>query len=292
MSATQDIAIIGPGKVGTALGILAHRAGWCIRGVAGGGPGRAEAAAEAIGADGAGEPAEVALSAPLVLLTVPDEAIRRVCEELSAAGAWAENAVVAHCSGALDSELLASSRAAGTSVGSMHPLQTFPSAEAAVERMPGTFFFIEGDERAMETLESFGRAVGARCARIAPGAKPLYHASAVMACNYLVALLDAAVTTAERAGIAAAQATEAMNPIIRATLDNVLKMGTEHALTGPIVRGDVETVRRHLSALAGGASDGFYRAAGLYTVGLAERGGNLPPEKADELRRLLRREKE
>lgn len=292
MGERRNIAIIGPGRVGTALGVLAVRAGWTVCGIAGGRAGSAQAAAETIGSTRVGSAAEVASSANLVLLTVPDEAIRRVCEELSAAGVFGEDTVVAHCSGAMGSEELASARAAGAAVGSMHPLQTFPTAEAAVQTIPGTFFFIEGDERAITTLESFASAVGGRCRRIATDAKVLYHASAVLACNYLTTVLDTALGTAARAGIDRAVAAEALEPLMRATLANARGMGAERALTGPIVRGDVDTVRRHLSALAGCEAEELYRVMGVCTVGLAARAGRLSPAKADQLRRILRREKE
>jgi predicted short-subunit dehydrogenase-like oxidoreductase (DUF2520 family) len=293
MGERTDIAIIGPGKVGTALGVLARRAGWSVRGVAGGRVGRARAATETIGDARTGSPADVASTAGLVLLTVPDDAVRDVCEELSAAGAVGEGTVVAHCSGALDSEVLSTARDLGAAVGSMHPLQTFPTVEAAIERMLGTFFFIEGDEGAVEALEAFASAVGGRPVRIDARAKPLYHAAAVLACNYLTALLDAALAAAQQAGIERGVAAEAMEPLVRATLDNVFALGPERALTGPIVRGDGETVRRHLRALAGGELDGLYRAVGAYTAGVAERSGRLSPAAAAEMRRLLRhREKE
>ncbi|MGC9454752.1 MAG: Rossmann-like and DUF2520 domain-containing protein [Phycisphaerae bacterium] len=292
MKRTSDIAIVGPGKVGTALGVLALRAGWSVGGVAGGGPGRAAAAAGTIGSTRDGSPVDVASSARLVLLTVPDDAIRRVCDDLSSAGAFDDGVVVAHCSGALGSEELSSAQACGASVGSMHPLQTFPSVQAAVEKLPGAFFFMEGDETAIKTLESLASAIGGRCVRIASQAKGLYHAAAVLACNYLTALLDAALSTDERAGIDRAQASEALEPLMRATLENACKMGTEQALTGPIVRGDVETVRRHLGGLAGCEQEEVYRTLGVYTVGLAERSGRLPAGEAEQMRRLLRREKE
>ena len=275
MGERKDIAIVGSGKVGTALGVLARRAGWRVVVVAGR---EASSAAAAAGA------------ADLVLLTVPDGAIAVVCDELAGAGAFRSGAVVAHCSGALASDVLASAReTCGCAVGSMHPLQAFPSAEAAVATLGGAFFFCEGDDAAVSVLERLAESIGGRAVRIAPGAKALYHAAAAMACNHLTALLDAAAAMCEQAGIDRATAMEALGPMVRATIENVASMGPEAALTGPVARGDVETVRRHLAALADcpPALRGFYRAAATWTARLAEGKGAAGPAAIMEIRRLL-----
>jgi predicted short-subunit dehydrogenase-like oxidoreductase (DUF2520 family) len=226
----------------------------------------------------------------LVLLTVPDEAIAAVCGELAAAGALRPGAIVAHCSGALGSDALAAARdRCGCAVGSLHPLQTFPSPDEGVRRFDGTYCFIEGDPPAVETLERFAAAIGGVPVRIAPQAKPLYHAAAVMACNALAALLDAAEALAAAAGIDRETFRAAMAPLVRATVDNVLSTGPAAALTGPVARGDVRTVRGHLAALAGvdAGLDRLYRAAGRRTVALAQRKRTLDEQTARQLLGLL-----
>ena len=279
MIAAPEISIIGPGKVGTALGALAARAGWRVVAVAGGSPGRAEAAAEVIGGDvRVCTPAEAAAAGQLVLLTVPDDAVAAVCEELAAAGAFARGAVVAHCCGAWDREILAPARArCGCAVGSMHPLQTFPTVEAAMARLAGAYCFCEGDEEAAGVLERLAEAVGARAVRIDPGGKALYHAAAVMACNYLVALLDAASAVAASAGVDGPTWMAAVEPIVRATVDNAMALGPPGALTGPIARGDAATIRRHGEAMSRTDEPlrAVYAALGRYTVTLARRQGTL-----------------
>jgi predicted short-subunit dehydrogenase-like oxidoreductase (DUF2520 family) len=293
MEKFPDISIIGPGKVGTALGALAARAGLPVVAVAGGGAGRAEAAAEAIGSGAAAcSVAEAAGLGRLVLLTVPDGAIAVVCERLAAAAAFGEGAVVAHCCGALSSEVLAAARErCGCSIGSIHPLQTFPTVAAAMAHLPGTYCFCEGDEAAAEVLERLAEAIGGRAVRIDASRKVLYHAAAATACNYLVALLDAAARLAAAAGIDRATWLAAVEPIVRATVDNVARLGPAEALTGPIARGDVETVARHAAAV--GACDEplrrLYAAAANYTIELARREGHLDASTGDALRRTLQR---
>lgn len=290
MTRSRDIAIVGTGKVGTALGVLAARAGRRVTAVADADEPGALRAAEVIaeGAPGAGRkkhrptalgPAEAAARGGLVLLTVPDDAIEGLCAELAGRDAFAPGSVVAHCSGALDSGVLAAGRdRCGCRVGSMHPLQTFPNVTAAVERLPGSWFFCEGDDEAVAELTALVEAIGGRAGRIAPGAKALYHAAAATACNSLTAVLDAAVAMAEAAGIDRGTALQALGPLVRATVENVLATGPRAALTGPVARGDTATVARHLDALAASAPEllELYRVLARRTVDLAGRKGTDP----------------
>jgi len=291
VSDKPDIAIIGPGRVGTALGVAAARAGYRVAGVAGRNAARARAAAKRIGPDVASGPAErIARTAGLVLLTVSDDAIAGLCRQLAGAAALRCGAVVAHCSGALSSEVLWSARQLTQSaVGSMHPLQTIPDTEGGAERLVGTYFFCEGDDAAMEVLTGLAEAVGGIPVRIDSRAKPLYHAAAVMACNYLTALLDAAFAAAEQAGIDPELARKAFAPLIRSTVENVLTAGPAEALTGPIARGDAKLVGGQAGEVS--AADErlgqIYRALGVWTVGLATRKGSIDAGQARALREAL-----
>lgn len=293
MDAFPNISIIGPGKVGTALGLLAARAGLPVAAVAGGSPGQAERAAEAIGGQAdALSVTEAAGAGELILLTVPDDRIAPLCTQLAAAQAFTPGAIVAHCSGVLASDVLAQARNRCCCLtGSMHPLQTFPTVEAAAARLPGSWCFCEGDETAVTCLIKLAEAIGAHASRITAQQKAAYHAAAVVACNYFVALADAAATLAESAGLDRPVWMSAVEPMVRAALDNVGAIGPERALTGPIARGDVQTVRRHIEALAG-QSEGIrrlYAGCGLQTVDLARRAGRISAETAAELADMLRR---
>ena len=290
MTELPTLAIIGPGKVGTAIGILAHSRGYSIAAIGGRNQARAEDAARRMGGPPACSPRQAAGMGNLVLLTVPDGAIEGLCDELAAVRAFAPGTVVAHCSGALDSTVLLPAREeCGCAIASAHPLQTFPTVEAAVGRLPGAYWFCEGDESALLIVERWAAVLGAASvARLLPGDKAAYHAAAVLACNDLVALLDAALTAGELAGIQRGQAMIALKPLINATLDNVEALGTEKALTGPIARGDIGTVRRHLTALAADPDIlDVYRALGRRTVSIALRKGSIDQIMAEQLRDVL-----
>ena len=273
MTGSADISIIGCGKVGAAIAQLAASAGRPVAALASRNPDRARELADRIGApEAACEIARAAGAAPLVLLTVSDDAIEPLCGELARAGAFGAGSVVAHCSGALGSDILAAARdSCGCQIASMHPLATFPTAAAAVEKFAGAYCFCEGAAGATDALMDLAADLGAKPMLISSEAKVLYHAAAVMACNYLTALLDAAVTLCGAAGIDRQTALSALGPLAAATLENVTKLGAPAALTGPIARGDAQTVRRHLEALARCDRDlrDFYRIAGKWALQLA-----------------------
>lgn len=279
MKAFPDIAIIGPGRVGTALGVLAAGAGMNVRAVGGRNAARTRRAARRIGKSvRACSVDESAGCAGLILLTVPDDALAELAGELARSACFRKGAIVVHCSGALPSSVLCPLARQGCRIASVHPLQTFPTVDAAVDKLPGAYFFCEGDSKALPVLVKFISAIGGKPVRIHPRGKALYHASAVMACNHLVTLLDAARRLAGRAGVKAPIALKALAPLVRSTVENVLAMGPGEALTGPVVRGDAQTVRRHVDAIAAidkGELTNLYRTLARATAGLASRSGRL-----------------
>ncbi len=299
MAKKCEISIIGPGKVGTALGFLAGRAGWPIVAVGGRDIDRARAAAETIASKVRYcSLHEAAAAGQLLLLTVRDDAIRPLCSELAVSGVLRPGTIIAHCCGALDSEILSAARdRCGCFIASCHPLQTFPTVESAIDRLPGSHFFCEGDKEALVVLEELITDIGARSVPILSGAdrKSLYHAGAVMGCNYLTAMIDASLSLMTQAGIDRNTALAALQPLVLATIENVFAMGPEEALTGPIARGDVDTVRQHLEAMGGlidlpGGAEimALYSQAGRRTVDMAKRKGKIDDSVANALYELLR----
>ncbi|MBN1554052.1 MAG: DUF2520 domain-containing protein [Phycisphaerae bacterium] len=290
MADKPDITIVGPGVVGQALGRVAHRVGYRVAAVAGGS--QTEQIADFAAVVGEAQVLPLSRAAALgrlVLLTVRDEAIEPICRQLAASGALRKLPVVAHCSGALGAEALRAASTLGCSVGSMHPLQTFPDVQTALGKIPGTFFFIEGDPPAVSMLEDLARAMGGHPVRIDSRAKPLYHAAAVLSANYLTTLLDAALDVYESVGLPRDEARKAMAPLVRATIENALSKGTVETLTGPIARGDAQIVRRHLEMLheAHPAIEQLYRMIGRRTVELAARKGRLEEETLRKLREII-----
>lgn len=291
MPSTPVLSIVGPSKVGTAIGVLARRAGYRIAAIGGRNLAKTTAAAEQIGGGvEAYTPLEAAGAGELVLLAVSDDAIQEVCNELAEAGAFVDGAVVGHCSGALGSDILHTARdRCGCHVASIHPLQTFPTAQSAIDGLAGVYWFSEGDEPAVKVLNDLIAAIGGKPVSISLKQKPLYHAAAVFACNYLTALMDMALAAARGAGVESQTAWEALEPLVRNTVTNIGELGPPAALTGPIARGDTETVARHLDALREYDPElaRLYSAFGQWTIELACRKGSIDESAAEALRALL-----
>lgn len=285
----EPIGIAGAGRVAQAVGRALRERGEPVAFVASRNREHAQAAAEFIGAGvTAVELTALAAHAHRILLAVSDNALRTVAEALSAAAT--PGGIALHTSGARDVDELDALRAAGFSCGTIHPLQTLSSTIQGTQALRGAWFAISGDGPAVEWARRIACLLEGECLEIAPGRRPLYHAAAVMASNYMVALVDAAqelMSAATRSEPGAAL--QALAPIASAALDNALRAGPAAALTGPIERGDAETIAMHLSALSEAPEQirNLYIAAGLQTLALARRKG-LSPGAATEIEVLLK----
>lgn len=198
--------------------------------------------------------------------------------------------MLVHTSGLLDASALRSAMAAGTGAGSFHPLVAFAEPEQALADLAGATIALEGDEPVVSLLAELAEAIGAQPVRLPAGAKPAYHAAAVLSAGGFAALLDAIAQLGRAAGLDERGSLAIYGPLLRATLANAERLGIRDALTGPVVRGDLGTIRAHLetmAALAPGALE-LYVAAARREVDLAEARGELSPEPAGRLRELLR----
>jgi len=283
----MEVAIVGAGRVGTALAVLWRRAGHRIVAVAGGEATPARAAiylpdVPVLDAVGAARAAEV------VAIATPDGAIGDVANTIAAAGAVTAGDTVLHASGATGLDALDAPRAAGARALSLHPLQTCPTVDAALERMAGAGFAVTAlDEAGFALGERLARDAGGRPFRLADEAKPLYHAAAVFASNYLVTVTALAHEIERAAGLDDPAALLA--PLQEATLANIVRVGPAEALTGPAVRGDSRTVARNLEALAGSMPEAVrpYVALADLALALAERSGRLPAGGREEVEAVL-----
>lgn len=282
----KKVAILGAGKVGCAIGILLRDAGMPVVAVTTRTPANAENAAQLTGGQPGTDDAAAAALGDIVLLTMNDDAIAHACAEIAQAGALRPGQLVVHMSGALHLSVLDPAAKVGACVGCAHPLQSFASCEQAVRDIPGSVFGITAGPGALEALEALTSVLGGLSAYVDEDRKTVYHAAAVMASNYLVAVEDMAIRLLMNAGFDERRALQALAPLAHATLDNVLEIGPTQALTGPIVRGDVDTVRRHVEALRDLPEDrlDLYRVLGRHTLDIAARRDTL---SADTLQALF-----
>lgn len=198
--------------------------------------------------------------ADVTMLTVSDDQITSVCQQLADAGLLKDGSVIFHCSGAKASTELQPARLAGAAVASVHPVRSFANVDLLAEQFVGTICSLEGDEAALAVLVPALQAIGAETVIIQADNKLLYHAGSVFASNYLVTLMEVALRTYQAAGIPTDVAQKMAAPLARQTLENVFAMGTQSALTGPIARGDMHTVALQQSRL----SDWDQQAGDLY----------------------------
>ncbi|MBN2489725.1 MAG: DUF2520 domain-containing protein [Planctomycetes bacterium] len=283
------VAIVGAGRLGSVLARALAGAGWRVVAVCDRDRAAARALADRLGGVPVAPDAAAALAAAgVVFLTVPDDALAPLAAAL-AAGPSVAGKIVFHTSGALTAVVLAPLAAAGARAGTLHPLQTFADPARGAECLTGVRWTGDGDVEAMALGERLVRELGGRLLRVPAAGRVLYHAAAVVASNGLVALAGQAERLLAAAGVAPEEALGALLPLMRSTLENLGRGSAAQALTGPVVRGDVDTVRRHLAALAeSGRPDAadFYRALGRACLELAAARG-LDPGRVAELDRLL-----
>ena len=288
----KRIAIIGAGRVGGAVGHLLNKAGWQISAVVTRSRSSSEKAAEFIGAGAATtDAAKAAADADIVLITTPDGSIRAVCEGI--AGHIRKGATVLHMSGAHTLDLLDAARSAGAYRAVIHPLQSVPGREQGAANLPGSYFRVEADPEAAGMSRELVKALGGIELAMPKwtgdrDSASLYHAGAVTVSNHLVALIEHGLAFYQVLGAEKREAITAVLPLIKGTLANIERLGTTEALTGPVVRGDVETVQGHIDAMRKRAPEllPLYRMLVRQTVAIARDRG-LPEEKSRELLRLV-----
>ena len=189
--------------------------------------------------------------------------------------------VTLHASGALSSDVLAALAECGVETGSAHPMMTFVEGEPP--SLEGVWFAVEGTPAAVRAARWLARSLGARSFAIEPARKALYHAFGAMLSPMLATELEAAERIGLRAGIDAEQVRRIMEPIVLRTMRNVLRAGAGKSFSGPLARGDVRTVERHLESLEGMAELGVYRALMEYATDA------LPVKRSAEMKKLLQR---
>jgi predicted short-subunit dehydrogenase-like oxidoreductase (DUF2520 family) len=295
MCSKIKLAIIGAGKVGMTLAILCAKTDRYEVYVASRNREKAQKSLSQFNEKISCVSIEEAMEqGDIVLLSVNDDAIATLCSDLAQKGYFKKDTVVLHCSGALSSDELLAAKRSYAYVASMHPLQTFPSVEAALDKMAGTYCYYEGDEEVREVIYTLASNMGMLPVEINKDLKVFYHAAAVVACNYLCALMDGALELGEAAGIKPQMMLDSLNPLIDATLENIRTSTPAKALTGPIARGDEESVRKHVDAIETLGSERLrhiYSSMGVQATHLALQKGSITPQTQTLLEKILRKER-
>jgi len=289
--ARPGVAIIGAGAVGRVLALRLADCGYPILGVISRTRSHAEALAQSVGAPVASDDlGALPAAAQLVLICVPDDAVTDIAERLTGVRhPWRET-VVAHTSGALPSSALGALAGEGADTLSFHPLQAL-TERSGPEALDGIYVGLEGGQRAVGAGIELAVGLGLRYLVLSAEARARYHVAAVVASNFLVTLVAMVQEILNSIDVPRDDAFALVEPLLRGTLDNLARSTPEEALTGPVVRGDLETLRRHGLALRQHLPQlvPSYAALTVEAVRVAVRSGRLDPRRAEEVLALAQR---
>ena len=280
------VGIIGPGRVGAALGVALTRAGHQVVAVAAVSDTSVQRARDHFPAALVAEPADVIAAADLVLLTVPDDALPGLIAGLAATGAAVGGRLLAHTSGRYGTGVLEPATRLGTLPLALHPVMTFTGRSDDIERMHGICFGITAPDQLRPVAEALVIEMGGEPVFIAEENRGLYHAALASAANHLVTLVTESCDLLQAAG--AADPARMLSPLLFAALDNALRLG-DAGLTGPVARGDAGTVAGHIETLRDAAPEALavYVALARLTADRALAAGLLTAPDAARLLDVL-----
>ncbi len=283
----RRLGFIGAGRVGTALATALAERGYHITAVASRSHASAARLAGKIYKCQICTPQQVAENADTIFITTPDASIATVAASIT----WQPHHQVIHCSGAYSLELLAVPQEHGAMVGSLHPLQSFADVMQAQVNLPGSFFAIEGEGILLSFLKGVVAALDGTSIMLQGKDKVLYHIAAVFASNYMATLLQLSVNLWQSfvEPIEPEQVITALMPLLQGTINNINRIGLPQALTGPISRGDEETINKHLRSLQESMPTlvELYKELGRQTIPIASAKGGLDDRTAMKLYNLL-----
>ncbi|MGH3781874.1 MAG: Rossmann-like and DUF2520 domain-containing protein [Pseudonocardiaceae bacterium] len=282
------VGVVSAGRVGSVLGAAVSGAGHVVVGVSAVSRASLRRAANLLPDAPVLAPDDVVRRSDLVLLAVPDDVLPGLVSGLATTGAFRAGQIVVHTSGARGVDVLAPATALGVLPLALHPAMTFTGRAEDVARLAAACVGVTvADEIGWSVGEALVLEMGAEPVRVPPDARPLYHAALAHGANHLATLVRDAVEALEQAGVVPAE--RLLGPLLEAALDNALRHG-DRALTGPVIRGDLDTVRLHLRVLADSAPELLesYRVQASRTADRAEAAGLLAPAVATQIRETLR----
>lgn len=289
---TPNSFIVGGGPVATALAGALRLAGIPVLGLWARRPAQARTAGSTAGvAAYSSAPPDILLECEVIVLAVRDAAVPEVAQMLVGTGLIGKRHVLLHCAGATAAkDLMGEVASAVKGIGTMHPLSAIADGKLAMRALRGTVFGVEGDDAGRAAAERLVAALGGVVLPLDSSQMAAYHAAAAIASNYVVAAIDAAAAILATAGVPPDKAARALVPLAEGALRNISAHGTTAGLTGPIRRGDAETIRRHLEALRGKPEATTYRALARRALEIAQRidGPDAPDRKGlDAIAALL-----
>lgn len=264
----MDIGIVGAGKVGCSIGRYLKEHGISVAGYCSKTRESVDYAATFTDTQPFYSLSELVAKSEILFLTTPDDVIKEVWESI--AREPIQNKIICHFSGSLSSAVFSNRRETGAFACSIHPMYAFSSKTTSYKQLNQVIFTLEGDAHACATVKPVFEKAGNKVCIIGPEKKGRYHAAASMVSNMMIGLYQMGIDMLADCGFSQEDARELVAPLVRGNLDTLLATSPEQALTGPIERGDVATVDRHLSLLGSGEKDVYVRL-GQILVEIAKR---------------------
>ncbi len=280
------VAVIAAGRLGSSLASAMLRAGYNVAAVSSRRADHREWLTSRLSGPTVTQKGQIAADlATVVFVTGPDSAIEEICAEIK----WRNDQAVLHCAGVLPISVLDTAAGCGAATAGFHPLQTFPSPESS-DRLEDVSFAIEADDADLRRwLGTLATDLGGSPIEIESGQRAAYHASAVMACGLLAGLAGLAAEMWAPLGVDRGDALRRLVPLIRATADTLEAQGLPSAITGPFVRGDVNTVESHLEATTQISPEmgRAYAALALASLHIAREQGGLSDDAFERIKSVL-----
>lgn len=285
----KSVAIIGAGRLGTSMGYALSQRDYTIIALSCLTMPSAEESQKIIGQGHAStDNVRTADRGEILFLTVPDDEIARVVQELVSSPLSWEGKTVFHCSGLLTSSILEPLQTKGAHTASLHPCYSFPRKESRPDLFQDIYFALEGDDSAVAAAEEIIQRIGGVDIKIRAEDKANYHTACSLTSNMSVALFYTAIALLSQCGITEEKAKKVLWPLLEGTLQNVNKIDIFDALTGPVARGDLNSVRTHLAELEHSPiARRIYIDLARQALEMTKRGGRIPKEKVSALEALL-----
>lgn len=285
----RDIAIIGAGKLGTSLGMALSQKGYRIRTLSCQTFSSAEESSQILKQ---GTPftdnIQTARSGKTIILSVPDDQIEKVSQELDRSSLTWEDKRVFHCSGLVPASVLDPLHHKGASTLSIHPAQTFSRKKTNPQKFKGIYFGLEGSEEGLIWGQKLVQDLGGYSLILKAEDKPFYHLACSTASNLLVVLLQMSSFFLQETGISKNKALQVIFPLVKETLHNVKELSIPSALTGPVVRGDQNSIQKHVNALKKFPSyRQIYKELAFQALKIANKEEKLTPSQVRKMRSFL-----
>ena len=285
----ERIAFIGAGNVAWHLSHALHAVGYPISAIVSKKKASAKKLARRFAAPYATDPADIIGSETCLFLTTPDAAITALAKHLCAKKLLKRNQLVVHTSGLLSTEAIKEVEKLDALPLTMHPACSFSSRSYSRNEFQGVWFALQGSKAALQRGKQMVRAVKGKPIVIAADKKPLYHLALVFASNLFVGIEDMSIELLNKCGITRKVAGELILPLVTSTFNNMHIKGTRKALTGPVERGDIATLKKHLAVLSKHkrAYRKTYLELSMHLLHMVEEKGELPKETIKAIKQLL-----